>query len=127
MQCVAQTDVPARNMNGVIKHHIPAILVSGVAAEIRTGRPTPNISQKFLTEATCAVLGVYVHMLTERCSVDQVEKGEMVVAFSTYRRRRETQTRIWCGNLKEKDFLEDQGVDGNALIKCIVRKQEEKA
>ena len=108
MQYVAQREVPARDLSGVIKHHIPAIIVSGFAAQIRIGRPTPNIRQKFLTEATCALLGVYVHMLTNSFfgSVDQVEKGEMVVACSTYRRRRETQTRLWWGNLKEKDFLE---------------------
>jgi hypothetical protein len=47
MQYVAQRDVPARDLNGIIKHHIPAIIVSGVAAEIRTGRPSPNTRQKF--------------------------------------------------------------------------------
>jgi hypothetical protein len=63
MQYVAHRDVPARDLNGVIKHHIPAIIVSSVAAEFRTGRPTPNIRQKFLTEVTCAVPGVYVNTL----------------------------------------------------------------
>ena len=97
MQYVAQRDVPAGDLNGVTEHHIPAIILSGVAAEIRTGRPTPSIRQKFLTEATCAVLDAYVHKLTESCLVQliKIEKLEMVVACSTYRRRRETQTRLW--------------------------------
>jgi hypothetical protein len=47
MQYVVQIDVPARDLNEIIKHHIPAIIVSGVAAEIRTARPTPNIRQNF--------------------------------------------------------------------------------
>jgi len=38
------------------------------------------------------------------CLVDQVENGEMVVACGTYRWRRETQTRLCLGNLKEKTF-----------------------
>lgn len=145
MQYMAQRDVPTRDMKGVIEHHIPAIIVSGVAAEIRTGRPTPNISQKFLTESSCAAVGVricacvymcicvYVHVCicacvnkTVGCLVDQVENGEMVVAC-TYRRRRETQTRLCLGNLKKKDFLEDQVVDGNALLNCVLKKQEERA
>jgi len=69
MQYIAQRDVPTRDLKGVIEHHIPAIIVSGVAAEIRTGCPTPNICQKFLSESTCAALGVYVHMLRKRCFV----------------------------------------------------------
>jgi hypothetical protein len=103
---VAQRDVPARDLNGVIKHHIAAIIVSGVATEIRTGRPTPNIRQKFLVEATCAVLAVYMHILKKLFySVEQVEKVEMVMTCCTHRRRRETQTGLWWGNLKEKGFL----------------------
>jgi len=69
MQYVAQRDVPARDLNGITQHHIPAIIVSGVEAEIRTARPTPNIRQEFLTETTCAVLCVYVHVLTKSCVV----------------------------------------------------------
>jgi len=38
------------------------------------------------------------------CSVDQVEEVEMVVACSTCRRRRKTQTRLWWGNLIERLF-----------------------
>jgi hypothetical protein len=74
---VGQRDVPARDLNGVIKHHTPAIIVSGFAAEIQTGRPIPNIRQKFLTEETCAVLALYVHILTKRCFV-QLSKWRRV-------------------------------------------------
>jgi hypothetical protein len=42
-------------------------------------------------------------------------------ACSTYRRRRETQTRLWWGNLKEEDFLEDIGLDGNAVLKMDLK------
>jgi len=45
MQCVVQRDVPARYLIQIIEGHIPAVMVSGVLAEIRTARPTPNIRQ----------------------------------------------------------------------------------
>jgi len=40
-------------------------------------------------------------------------------ACSTYG---ETYTRFWCGNLKERDQLEDPGVDGRIILRWIFRK-----
>jgi hypothetical protein len=29
---------------------------------------------------------------------------------------------IWWGDLRERDHLEDQGVDGNIMLKCNLKK-----
>jgi len=29
---------------------------------------------------------------------------------------------IWWGNLEESDVLEDEGVDGGTILKCIFKK-----
>jgi len=43
-------------------------------------------------------------------------------ACSTYGGRREVHTRFWWGNLRERDHLEDPGVDGWKILKWIFRK-----
>jgi len=42
-------------------------------------------------------------------------------ACSTYGGE-EVYTGIWWGNLRERDCLEDTGVDGVLIIRCILRK-----
>jgi hypothetical protein len=34
-------------------------------------------------------------------------------------------TGFWWGNLRERDHLVDQGVDGRIILKCIFRKWNE--
>jgi hypothetical protein len=36
--------------------------------------------------------------------------------------RGEAYTVFWCGNLKEKDHLEDPGFDGRIILRFIFRK-----
>jgi hypothetical protein len=36
--------------------------------------------------------------------------------------RREVHKGFWCGDLRERDHLEDRGVDGRIILKCIFKK-----
>jgi hypothetical protein len=49
-----------------------------------------------------------------------MEKIEMGGACSTY--GKEANTRFLWGNPRERDHLEDQGVDGRIILKCIFKK-----
>jgi len=48
----------------------------------------------------------------------------MVGACSTYVvcGRGEGYTGFWCGNLRERHHLEDQGIDGRIILRWIFRK-----
>jgi len=61
-------------------------------------------------------------LLTKHYSGDQIEKNEMGGACSRYGVRGEVHTGFWCGNLRERDYLEDPGVDGRILLRWIFRK-----
>jgi hypothetical protein len=43
-------------------------------------------------------------------------------ACSIYGGRREVHTGFWWGDLREGDHLEDPGIDGRIILKCILRK-----
>ena len=55
------------------------------------------------------------------CSGDKIEKNEMVKACSAYGERKGVY-RVLLGNLMERDHLEDLGVDGRIILRCIFRK-----
>jgi hypothetical protein len=46
----------------------------------------------------------------------QIDKNEMGRACSTCGEREEAYTGFWCGNLKERDNLEDPGLDGRIIL-----------
>jgi len=45
-------------------------------------------------------------------------------ACSTYGGREEVYTEFWWRNLRERDQLEDPGVDGRIIFRCIFRKRD---
>ena len=59
--------------------------------------------------------------LTPYFSGDQIEKDEMGGACSTMGRG-EMYVGLWWGNLRERDYLEDSGVDGRIILRWIFRK-----
>ena len=52
---------------------------------------------------------------------DQIEKNEMGEARSTYGGGRPVY-RVWWGNMRERDHLEDPCVDGRIILRWIFRK-----
>jgi hypothetical protein len=48
--------------------------------------------------------------------------NEMGGACNTYEGRGEVHTGFWWGNLRERDHLEDPGVNGRTILKRIFRK-----
>jgi len=65
------------------------------------------------------VIKVVSALLTHCCLDDNIEKNEMGRACST---RGEVYTRFWWGNLRKRDKLGDQGIDGRIILRWIFRK-----
>ena len=53
---------------------------------------------------------------------DQIEKNEMGAARSMYGGRGDLYTGFWRGNLRERDHLEDSGIDDRIIFRRIFRK-----
>jgi hypothetical protein len=53
---------------------------------------------------------------------DQIEKNETGGACSAYRGEERHIQGFWWGNLKERDHLNDPGLDGRIILKWIFRK-----
>jgi hypothetical protein len=46
------------------------------------------------------------------------------MSWAGYVAHRETEERFWWKNLRERDHLEDQGVDGRVILKLILKKSD---
>jgi len=55
--------------------------------------------------------------LTQYCWGDKIEKNEIGGACSAYGGRGETYTGFWWGNLRERGYLGDPGVDGRIILR----------
>jgi len=53
-----------------------------------------------------------------------MERNEIDGACSTYGRRGEAYTGVWWGNLRERDHLEEPGVEGRLILRWIFRKRD---
>ena len=60
--------------------------------------------------------------LTKYSLSDQINKDEMGGACSTYGIQGEMHTRVRRGNLRERDHLEDLGVDGTIILSSAFKK-----
>ena len=58
--------------------------------------------------------------LTQYCSGDKIEKNDMGAACNACGGK--AYTGFWWGNLRERDQLEDTGVDGRIIFRWIFRK-----
>jgi len=63
-----------------------------------------------------------IFLLTQYCSGDKIEKNEMGGACSACGGRGEAYTGFWWGNLRERDYWGDRGLDGRIILRWIFRK-----
>jgi hypothetical protein len=61
-------------------------------------------------------------LLTKYYSDDQIQKNEIVGECGTYSRKGEMCTGFWWGNRRERNHLEDLGVEGKIILKLFFSK-----
>jgi len=57
-------------------------------------------------------------LMTTILLCDQIEKNKKVTGME----REKVHTRFWWGNLRERDHLENPGVDGSIILMWIFRR-----
>jgi hypothetical protein len=69
----------------------------------------------------CPVYYLFSKYFTQYCSGDKIEKNKMGEVCSKYGQRRGV-CRFLTENLRERDHLEDPGVDARIILRWIFRK-----
>jgi hypothetical protein len=59
-------------------------------------------------------------MLTLNTHIIQIKEDEMDRALWNVWGRKETHREVCWGNMKERDYLKDVGVDGRIILSCIL-------
>ena len=60
--------------------------------------------------------------INSEVSGDKIEKNEMSGTCSAYGGEEEAYTGFWWGNLRQRDYLGDPGVDGRIILRWIFRR-----
>jgi hypothetical protein len=114
---------PSSGLDGSGKSHPHRDSIPGPSSPKRVAIPTE------LSRPIYIYIYIYIYISVNSLTIctphptlfgDQIEKNEMGGACSTWGRD-EVFAGFWWGNLRERDHLEDPGMNGRIILRCIFR------